>query len=239
MEYFLNSSIAEDIKYIYTPTILAITALYIPIFILSILRISTWIPAIPIVIYLLMIPTYPTIRIIPIYNTAIAGLAVYYAQKVCEWLLIRRNEFHQWSFLDIHHELYFYLVYIQHVNLKKLNPTKKQIFFTGPIQYTKHFNSLIYLSWNILQHYLLFDLTIYLLIQILNTDLYEKYFFIRILINLFSGYVIYLFLTINYEIIRHTLCLIFNRPLELIPELFRQPYRAISPSDFWARWHQM
>jgi hypothetical protein len=215
-EYVLNSSFATDIKDIYAPTILATTALYIPIFFLSIFRISNWFFAIPI---------HPIIRSVPLFNTAIAGLAAYYAQKVCEWLLIRRNEFHQWSFSDIHHELYFYRIYTQSINLRKLNPTRKQIFYTGSIQFIKH--------------YLLFDMAIYLLIRILNTDLYERYFFMKILINLFSGWVIYLFLTIQYEIIRYTFCLIFNRPLEMIPTLFRQPYRAISPSDFWTRWHQM
>jgi hypothetical protein len=241
MESFLNT---EDIKHIYVPTILAITALYVPIFLLSIfnhsiLRISKWILTIPIVIYLLVIPTYPSIRNTPIFNTLIAGLAIYYAQKVCEWLVIRRNEFYQWSFFDIHHELYFYRVYIQSVDLKKLNQTRKQIFFTGPIQYNKHFQSLIYLSWSIIKNYLLFDLVLYLISQILKTDLYEKCFFVRILINLSSGYIVYLLLTINYEIVQYILCLIFNRPLELIPDLFREPYRAISPSDFWSRWHQM
>ena len=245
MEY-LNTfvlMIIDDVKYIYAPTILAISALYLPIFLLSIfshsiLRVSKWILAIPIIIYLLLIPAHPSIRTIPLFNTSVAGIAVYYAQKVSEWILIRGKEFQQWSFVDIHHELFHYLVYIQPISLKRLNQTQKQIFFTGPIQYHHHFYSLIYLSYHIIQSSLLFDLLVYFMGQIFSTDLYEKYFLIRIGVNLASGCMVYLFLTIIYEIGRHTLCLFFNRPLELIPDLFRQPYRAISPSDFWARWHQ-
>jgi len=236
--------ILDDIKQIYLPTGLAMTALYVPIFFLSIfnqsiLKISKWILTIPIVIYLLLIPTCQFIRSIPLFNTCIAAIAIYYAQKVCEWILIRRNEFYQWSFFDIQHELFYYLVYTQPVNIKKFNKIKKEIFFTGPIQYDKHFKSLIYITCNIIKYFLLVDLLIYLMSKILNTDFYEKYLLIRILINLLSGCIVYLFFMINYEIVRHTLCFIFNRPLELIPDLFRQPYRAISPSDFWSRWHQM
>jgi hypothetical protein len=246
-QHYLNNFvfvIIDDIKKIYLPTGLAISALYLPIFLLSIFnhsisKISKWILTISIVTYLLLLPSYPPIRAIPLFNTCIAGLAIYYAQKVCEWILIRSNEFQHWSFLDIQHELFYYRVYTQPISVKKFNQTKKEIFFTGPIQYTKHFQSLIYLSCNIIKYSLLLDVILNLLSRIFRTDLYENYFLIRILINQFSGCIVYIFLLINYEIVRHTLCLICNRPLELIPELFRQPYRAISPSDFWSRWHQM
>jgi hypothetical protein len=244
---FLLSTIT-DIKQIYLPTSLAITALYLPIFLLSIfshliLKISKWIVTIPIVIYLLLIPTCPPVCSIPLFNTCTAGLAIYYTQKVCEWILIRRNEFHQWSFFDIQHELFYYRVYTQPVSVRKLNKTKKEIFFSGPIQFDKHANSLIHISCNIIKYYLLFDLVIYLINEIFSTDFYEKYYkeylSVQIIVNQLSGCVVYLFLMLNYEILRHTLCLVLNRPLELIPDLFRQPYRAISPSDFWSRWHQV
>jgi hypothetical protein len=236
--------IIDDIKQIYLPTSLAITALYLPIFCLSILNhlilnISKWIVTIPIVIYLLLIPTCQFIRAIPLFNTFIAMIAIYYAQKVCEWILIRRDEFQKWSFIDIQHELFYYRVYTQPVNIRKLNKTRKEIFFTGSIQYNKHLQSLIYISCNIIKYYLLLDLIIYLMNQIFSTDFYEKYFLIRIFINQLSGWIVYFFLSINYEILRYTLCFIFNRPLELMPNLFQRPYRAISPSDFWSRWHQM
>ncbi|CAF1288459.1 unnamed protein product [Adineta steineri] len=172
----------NDIKQIYLPTSIAVTALYLPIFLLSIFnqsitKLSKWILTIPIVIYLLFIPMYQPVRSIPLFNSCIAGIAIYYVQKVCEWLLIRRNEFHQWSFFDIQHELFYYRVYTQSV--------------------------------------------------------------IQIIINQLGGCVVYLFLMFNYEIVRHTLCLLLNRPLELIPDLFNKPYRAISPIDFWSRWHQI
>lgn len=237
--------VIDDIKQIYLPTGLAVTAIYLPIFFLSllnhfILKISKWILTIPLVIYLLLIPTYSSIRTIPIFKPCIAGIAIYFVQKICEWLLIRRNEFQQWSFFDIQHELFYYRVYTQPLPIKKFNKIKKEIFFTGPIQYNQHVISLIYISYKIIKYYLLFDLTLYLINKIFNhTNLYEKYFLLRILINQSSGLIVYLFLNLNYEIVRHTLCFIFNRPLELIPDLFRQPYRAISPSDFWSRWHQM
>lgn len=240
--------IIKDIKQIYLPTSLAITALYLPIFLLSIFnhsisKISKWILAIPIVIYLLFIPTCQPVRSIPIFSTCTAGIAIYYAQKVCEWILIRRNEFHQWSFFDIQHELFYYRVYTQAVSVKKLNKKRKEIFFTGPIDFDQHINSLIYISCNIITYYLLLDLVIYLMNEIFSTDFYEKYYkkylSVQIIVNQLSGCIVYLFFMVNYEILRHTLCFIFNRPLELIPDLFRQPYRAISSVDFWSRWHQM
>jgi hypothetical protein len=238
--------IIDDIRYIYLPSSLAITALYFPIFLLSILNhsnLSKWILTIPTVIYLLLIPTYPPVRVIPILNTCIASIAVYYAQKVCEWILIRRNEFNQWSFLDIQHELFYYRVYTQPISVKKFNQYKKEIFFTGPIQVDKHLKSLIYISCNIIKYYLLFDLIIHITTDIFSTDFYEKYYkkylLVQIILNQLSGCIVFLFYMINYEILRHTLCLLFNRPLELIPDLFRQPYQAVSPIDFWSRWHQV
>ena len=74
---------------------------------------------------------------------------------------------------------------------------------------------------------------------VLYEKYYKKYLSVQIIINQLSGCIVYLVFMINYEILRHTLCLIFNRPLEIIPDLFRQPYRAISSVDFWSRWHQM
>ncbi len=237
-------TIIDDVKEIYLPTVLGLTALYLPVFLLallkhSILKISKWFLTIPIVVYLLLVPTCQSIRVLPLLNTCIAGIAIYYAQKVCEWILIRRDEFSQWTFFDIHHELFYYRVYTQPVKVKKLNPRKKEIFFTGSIQYMKHFTSLIYISLNIIRYYALLDLFIHILNEIFSTDLYEKSLFIRILVNQASGWMVYLFITLIYEISRHILCLIFNRPLELIPDLFRQPYQATSPIDFWSRWHQM
>jgi len=247
LQQHLNNSIfvaIDDIKQIYLPTSLALTALYLPIFFLSILnhlilKISKWILTISIIIYLLLIPTCQLIRSIPLFNAFIAGLAIYYAQKIYEWILIRRNEFQQWSFFDIQHELFYYLVYTQPINIKKLNKIKKEIFFTGSIQYDKHLKSLIYITCNIIKYYLLLDLSIYLINKVFHTNFYEKYFLIRFFINQLSGWIVYFFLNFNYEIVRYTLCFIFNRPLELIPDLFQQPYRAISPSDFWSRWHQV
>ncbi|CAF1374590.1 unnamed protein product [Adineta steineri] len=239
----------NDIKQIYLPTSIAVTALYLPIFLLSIFnqkitKLSKWILTIPIVIYLLFIPMYQPVRSIPLFNSCIAGIAIYYVQKVCEWLLIRRNEFHQWSFFDIQHELFYYRVYTQSVSIKKLDKKKKkEIFFTGPIQFNKHAQSLIDISCNIIKYYVLLDFVIYSLHEIFSTDFYEnyykKYLLVQIIVNQLGGCVVYLFLMFNYEIVRHTLCLLFNRPLELIPDLFNEPYRAISPVDFWSRWHQI
>jgi hypothetical protein len=244
---FLLSTIT-DIKQIYLPTSLAITALYLPIFLLSIfshliLKISKWILTIPIVLYLLLIPTCPPVCSIPLFNTCTAGIAIYYAQKVCEWILIRRNEFHQWSFFDIHHELFYYFVYAQSVPLKSFKNKRKEIIFRGPIQCDKQLKSLIYISFNIIKYYLSLDLIIYLITQVFSTNFYEKYYknylLIQIIINQSSGGIIYLCFMVNYEILRSILCSTLNRPLELIPDLFRQPYLAISPIDFWSRWHQM
>ena len=172
--------IIDDIKHIYLPTSLVLIALYFPIFLLSVFNhsisnISKWTVTIPIVIYLLFIPLWQPIRSIPIFNTCIAAIAIYYAQKVCEWFLIRRNEFHQWSFFDIHHELFYYLVYTQSVPLKNLITNVKEIIFTGPIQCDKHLKSLIYISFNIIKYYLLLDLIIYLITQVFSTNFYEKY----------------------------------------------------------------
>jgi hypothetical protein len=248
---YLNSFllfIIDELKYIYLPTGLTITALYLPIFLLSLLnhsisKVSKWILTIPIVIYLLLIPTYQPVHSTPILNACTACIAIYYSQKVCEWILIRRNEFDQWSFFDIQHELYYYRVYTQPVSLKNFNKTRKEIFFTGPIQVNNHLKSLIHISYNIIKYYLLLDLIIYLTTEVFSTNFYEKYYknylFIRIIINQSSGCIVYLCFMLNYEILRYILCSILNRPLELIPDLFRQPYRAISPIDFWSRWHQM
>ena len=237
-----------DIKQIYMPTGLILTTLYLPIFLLSVLNhslsnISKWILTIPIVIYLLLIPTYRPAHSIPIFDAAIALVAIYYAQKVCEWILIRRNEFHQWSFFDIQHELFCYRVYTQPISIKKFDKYKKEIFFTGPIQWDKHFKSLTATLCNIIKYSLLLDLAVYLMNECFSTYFYEeyykKYFLIRIFINQFSGCLVYLCFMVNYEIFRYGAGLVLNRPFELMPDLFRQPYRAISPIDFWSRWHQM
>ncbi|UJR09467.1 hypothetical protein I4U23_013705 [Adineta vaga] len=243
--HYLNDFIffiINDIKYIFLPTGLASLALYIPIFLLSIFnrsifKISKWILTSSIVLYLLLLPTYSFIRSVPVFNACIAGLAIYYAQKVCEWILIRRNEFSQWSFFDIQHELFYYRVYIQAVPIKKLK--KKEIFFSGPIQFDQHLYSLIYLSRNIIKYYLLLDLTIFLINEVVRTEFYEKYLSIQMFVNLLSGCIVYFYLSMNYEMFRHSLCLLFNRPLALIPDLFHKPYLAVSPIDFWSRWHQI
>ena len=240
--------IINDVKQIYLPISLALIALYLPIFLLSLLNlsiknISKWILTIPIVLYLLIIPTYQPIRAISIFNTCVASVAIYYAQKVCEWILFRRNEFHQWSFFDIHHELYYYRVYGQPISVRNLNKKKKKIFFAGSIQYDQHFKSLIYISFNIIKFRLLIDLVLYLTFQIFHSHFYEnyykKYLFIRIVANQLSGCLVYVFLEFNNNIVRYILCVFLNRPLEFMPDLFRQPYGAISPADFWSRWHQM
>ena len=249
MEYtwlYLNdvlSLVFNDAKHIYLPTSVALTAVYLPIFLLAIFkhfltRIPRWVLTIPIVTYLLLLPTHPSIRSIPLINMSIAGIAVYNAQKICEWILVRREEFQQWSYFDTHHELFFYRVYTHPVSLRKFEQRKKALFYTGPIEYLKHFRSLILLSYRIIQYYLLLDLLIFFLGQIFATDLYEKYFLVRILINQTSGLLVYFFLSIIYEITRFNLCLFYNRPLESMPDLFQEPYRAISPTDLWARWHQ-
>lgn len=247
LQYFdkLSFRIIDDIKQVYLPTSLALIVIYLPIFFLSLLNhwklnISKWILTIPIVIYLLLIPLHPSIRTIPIFHPCIAGISIYLVQKIYEWLSIRRNEFNQWSFFDIQHELFYYRIYTKSLPINKFHKIRKEIFYTGPIQYSQHILSLIYITFNIIKYYLLLDLILYLLNQIFNhSNLYEQYFLIRIFINQLSGVFIYSFINLNYEIFRYILCLIFNRPLELMPDLFRQPYRAISPSDFWSRWHQM
>lgn len=244
---FLLSTM-DDITQIYLPASVALTVLYFPILILSIFnrsitKISKWIITIPIVVYLLFIPMCQPFCSIPIFNTCIASVAIYYAQKVCEWLLIRRNEFKRWSFFDIHHELFYYRVYTQPFSVKKLKKKKKEIFFTGPINYDRHLKSLIYISCHIIQYYLLIDLVIYLINGVFSTEFYEKYYkkslAIKIIINQSSGYIVYLLFMINYDLLRYFLCLILNRPLKFMPDLFQQPYRAISPADFWSRWHQV
>ncbi|CAF2791469.1 unnamed protein product [Rotaria sp. Silwood2] len=249
----LNSlllSTIDDVKQIYLPTSLALAALYFPIFLLSIFnrsisKISKWILTIPIVIYLLIIPTCQPFCHIPLFNTCIASFGIYYAEKICEWFLIRRKEFHRWSFFDIHHELFYYRVYTLPISIKKLKKKKKkkEIIFSGPIHYDKHFISLIYISCRIIQYYLLFDLVIFFINEAFSTEFYQKYYkkflFIQIIVNQSSGFIVYLLFALNYDILRYVLCLIFNRPLKLMPELFQQPYRAISPADFWSRWHQV
>ena len=237
------SVIFDDIKNIHLPTILALIAIYLPIFLLAIFnhrieRISRWILLVPSVFFLLVLPTHPFVRRIPLINMSIAGLAVYNAQKVCEWLAIRREEFQQWSFIDIHHELCFYRIYTHPIGLRKFHERKKAIFYNGPIQYHQHWQSLILLSTRIIRYYLLFDLLVYALGLIFATDLYERWFFLRMLINLSAGWLVYFFLQIIYESSRFILCLFFNRPLQFIPDLFQEPYRAVSPTDFWTRWHQ-
>ncbi|CAF1687329.1 unnamed protein product, partial [Adineta ricciae] len=84
----------------------------------------------------------------------------------------------------------------------------------------------------------MFDGTVFLLNEVFSRDLYEKYFIVQFFVNLLSGCAVYSFLSLNYDILRHVLCLWLNRPLELMPELFDEPYRAVSPIDFWSRWHQ-
>lgn len=228
---------------IYLSTIAGLVGIYLPIFLLAIFnhsieRISRWVLIIPSVSFLLLLPTHPSIRRIPLVNMSIAGMAGYNAQKICEWIFVRREEFHQWSFWDIHHELCFYHIYTHPISLRKFDERKKVVFYNGPIQYHKHLQSLIFLSSRIIRYYLLFDLLFYLLGQIFTTDLYERYFLIRIVINLSCGWLVYFFLLIIYENGRFHLCLLLNRPLEFIPDLFQEPYRARSPSDFWTRWHQ-
>lgn len=224
---------------IFFPTGFVFLALYFPIFLLSIfnqsiVHLSKWILLIPILIYLLYIPFYPLIREIPFFHICIAGLTIYYAQKICEWLLIRRNEFHSWTFFDIQHELFFYRIYYE------INSKNKRIFYSKSIHVIHHFKSLIYLQLNIFKYLILLIILIYLLKEILLHHLHEQYILIRIIINPFGGLFVYFFLSINYEIYRFNVCLFFNRPLEFMPDLFNQPYRANSPSDFWNnRWHQM
>ncbi|CAF4676444.1 unnamed protein product, partial [Rotaria sp. Silwood2] len=199
----LNSlllSTIDDVKQIYLPTSLALAALYFPIFLLSIFnrsisKISKWILTIPIVIYLLIIPTCQPFCHIPLFNTCIASFGIYYAEKICEWFLIRRKEFHRWSFFDIHHELFYYRVYTLPISIKKLKKKKKkkEIIFSGPIHYDKHFISLIYISCRIIQYYLLFDLVIFFINEAFSTEFYQKYYkkflFIQIIVNQSSGFI--------------------------------------------------
>ena len=226
------------------PTGFACLAVYFPIFLLSIfnhsiVHLSKWFLILPNLIYLLFIPFCPYIRQIPFFHVCIAGLAIYFAQKICEWICIRRNEFHTWTFFDIQHELFFYRVYYQSKPINELETKHRRIFYSGPIDIRQHFKSLIYLQWNIIKYTLILLFLIYILHEIISHDLHEEHILIRILINPFGGLFIYFFLSINYEICRFSLCLFFNRPLEFIPNLFNQPYRANSPSDFWNRWHRM
>ena len=87
---------------------------------------------------------------------------------------------------------------------------KKEIFFTGPIQYDKHFKSLVYLSFNIIQSYLFIDLFVFIINEIFSSEFYVNYYdkclLIRIIINLLCGSLVYLLFTINYDIIRYSLC---------------------------------
>jgi hypothetical protein len=244
---FIRSNI-DDIQHIYFPTSVALASLYIPIFLLStlnhsILSLSKWCLVLPIVFYLVLLPTCLPVRTIPLFGTCVGSIGIYYAQKVCEWILVRRNEFNQWSFLDIQHELFHYRVYTHPISVKKFDRNKKEIFFTGPIDYDKHFRTLVSMTGNIFKYYLLLDLAVHVTSAAFSTEFhrryYEQYLFIRILVNQLSGCIVFLLFTINYELLRYFLCLIFNRPLELMPDLFRQPYLAVSPADFWSRWHHV
>ena len=244
---FVHSNV-DDIIQIYWPTTIALGILYIPIFLLSILNhsisnLSKWFLTLPIVFYLLFIPTCLPVRAIPLFGTCVGSIGIYYAQKVCEWILVRRNEFSQWSFLDIHHELFHYRVYTHPISVRKFEKNKKEIFFTGPIEYQQHRRTLFSITCNIIKYYLLLDLSIYITSEAFSTEFhknyYEPYLFVRILINQLSGCIVFLLFTINYELFRCILCLVFNRPLALMPDLFRQPYLAVSPTDFWSRWHHV
>ena len=238
----------DDITQIYWPTGMALGILYIPIFLLSILNhsisnLSKWFLALPIVFYLLFIPTYLPVRAIPMFGTCVGSIGIYYAQKVCEWILVRRNEFNQWSFLDIHHELFHYRLYTHPISVRKFEKTKKEIYFTGPIEYQTHRRTLFSLTCNIIKYFLLLDLSIYITSEAFSTEFHKKYYepylAVRILINQLSGCIVFLLFMINYELFRYILCLVLNRPLALMPDLFRQPYLAVSPADFWSRWHHV
>lgn len=240
----------DEIKNIYLPVSFALTILYLPIFFLSIFnryisKIFKWILAIPIIIYILIIPSFQPFRSIPVYNICIASIAVYYAQKIVEWMFIRQKEFNYWSFFDIHHELFYYRVYTLPISIKKFKKKKikREIFHYGHVPFDRQLKSLIYLSCRTIQYYLIMDLFIFYVNQVFSTEFYQTYYQkflgIQIIVNQLAGSIVYLLMMFNYEIFRYMICLTLNRPLNLIPELFQQPYRAISPSDFWLRWHQM
>lgn len=244
---FVQSNIDDCVK-IYWPTLIAMGILYLPIFFLSILNhsisnFSRWLLTLPIVFYLLFIPTCLPVRAIPLFGTCVGSIGIYYAQKVCEWMLIRRQEFSQWSFFDIHHELLHYRVYTKPVGVKQLEKEKKEIICPKPIQYKKHLTTLCSIFANIVRYYLLLDVFIYLNSAAFSTDFYQNYYqshlFVRIVVNQLSGCIVFLLFTINYEFVRCFLYIACNRPLEMIPDIFRRPYLAVSPSDFWSRWHHV
>lgn len=244
----LLSFVIDDLVRLFLPTGAAFVALHVPIVLVCachrfVSKVPAWALIAPLLIYLLTLPACSLFRSAPALNMCVASMAIYYAQKVCEWMLVRRDEFQQWSFWDVHHELFYYRVYTQPVTLTKLQGKRKEIFFSGPIQFDRHAHSVMCISVNVVFYYLFFDASIWLMTEAFSAvdraKRYRKHLVVQILVNHLGGCVLYSFLMLNYEMLRHTLCFLLNRPLELIPDLFRQPYRATSPMDFWARWHQM
>ncbi|CAF0955621.1 unnamed protein product [Didymodactylos carnosus] len=170
-----------------------------------------------------------------LFNGLTAGVAIYHTQKVIEWIIYRSREFSTWTFFDMHHELYSHLVYTSHKTVNLIE--NKQIFSPSTTLYVKLTDN-FHLQLDIIKHYLFLDILVFLVNE-LSSNYDSHCLIVKIIITHLYGYIIFVFLLFNYDCVKTILVLIFNRRLDTIPELFRSPYLATSPKNFWKRWHQM